>query len=68
MEAYIISLPSINSNDEYYYIGSINNILDVNYLFIINTNTKEVNNNKFNNYIDNINNQCFKKIDKYSNH
>lgn len=68
MEAYIISLPSINGNEEYYYIGSINSILDINYFFIINTNTKEVNNNKFNNYIDNINNQCFKKIDKYSNH
>ena len=68
MEAYIISLPSINGNEEYYYIESINSILDINYFFIINTNTKEVNNNKFNNYIDNINNQCFKKIDKYSNH
>ena len=68
MEAYIISLPSINGNDEYYYIGSINNILDINYFFIINTNTKEVNYNEFYNYIDNINNQCFKNIDKYSNH
>ena len=68
MEAYILSSPSVIGSEEDYFIGNINEKLDINYLFIINTNTKEVNYNEFYNYIDNINNQCFKKIDKYSNH
>ena len=67
MEAYILSSPSVIGSEEDYFIGNINEKLDINYLFIINTNTKEVNYNEFYNYIDNINNQCFKKNDKYSN-
>ena len=67
MEAYIISLPSINGNEEDYYIGEKYEIVDMDGLFIIYNNSKEVNYSYYFNYIDNIDNQCIEKIDRYSN-